>query len=261
MDEKIFREKSIEQLSTPDDLTRDAEYEVTVEFNVDAALVRGESVVAFEALTFMDKEIAVHADLSDKDQTVDYPAPKIATTAKDAYSDSKELTANVEGNCGIVDTITYENFVPGTKVVFRGILMDKATGKAFLDVNGKTVESESAAVEITAENGTATVTFFIEDFEKYDDVTLVVFEKAFLISGDEEILIASHEDIDDEDQTVTIPPRPETPPEETPPQTGDDTNIFLWGGLAAASAVAGTAAAIESKKNRKKDGEENAGEI
>ncbi len=247
------------EFTTPDDLAKDAEYEVVVELTVDAALVRGESIIAFETLTFKDKEIAVHADLSDKDQTVDYPAPKIRTEAKNAYNDSKELTANVEG--GVVDTITYENFVPGTIVIFRGILMDKATGKAFLDVNGKTVESESAAVEITAENGTAAVTFFIEDFEKYDDVTLVVFEKAFLISGDEEILIASHEDIDDEDQTVTIPPRPETPPEEAPPQTGDDTNIFLWGGLAAASAVAGTAAAVGFKKKRKKDGEENAGEI
>ncbi|MBQ9825925.1 MAG: VaFE repeat-containing surface-anchored protein [Firmicutes bacterium] len=240
------------EFTTPDDLTRDAEYEVTVEFNVDATLIRGECVVAFETLTFKDREIAVHADLSDKDQTVDYPAPKIATSAKNAYSDSKELTANVEGNCGIVDTITYENFVPGTKVVFRGILMDKATGKAFLDVNGKTVESESAAVEITAENGTATVTFFIEDFEKYDDVTLVVFEKAFLISGDEEIFIASHEDIDDEDQTVIIPSRPETPPEEVPPQTGDNSNIYLWAGLAVAAVAAGIAAAV-GLRNKKDD--------
>ena len=130
--------------------------------------------------------------------------------------------------------------------------MDKATGKAFLDVNGKTVESESAAVEITAENGTAAVTFFIEDFEKYDDVTLVVFEKAFLISGDEEILIASHEDIDDEGQTVTIPPRPVTPPEEVPPQTGDNTNIYLWAGLAVAALAAGIAAAV-GLRNKKDD--------
>ena len=233
------------EFTTPDDLAKDAEYEVVVELTVDAALVRGESIVAFETLTFKDKEIAVHADLSDKDQTVDYPAPKIRTEAKDVYTGGKELTANIEGNIGIIDTITYENFIPGTKVVFRGILMDKATGKAFLDADGKTVEAESAVIEIAAENGTAVVTFFIEGFEKYDDVTLVVFEKAFLISGDDEIFITSHEDIDDEAQTVTIPPRPVAPPDdEVPPQTGDDTNIFLWAGMAVAALVAGATTVV-----------------
>ena len=240
------------EFTTPDDLTKDSEYEVVVEFEVDAAQVRGESIVAFEALTFKNKEIAVHADLSDKDQTVDYPAPKIRTVAKNAYSDSKELTENIEGNLGIIDEITYENFIPGSKVVFRGILMDKATGTAFLDANGKTVESESEVIEISAENGTALVTFCIEGAEKYDDVTLVVFEKAFLINGDDEILITSHEDIDDEDQTVTVPPRPETPPEEVPPQTGDNTNIYLWAGLAVAALAVGIAATV-GLRNKKDD--------
>ena len=126
--------------------------------------------------------------------------------------------------------------------------MDKATGKAFLDADGNTVESKSEVIEITAENGTAIVTFFIEGFEKYNDVTLVVFEKAFLISGDDEIFITSHEDIDDEAQTVIIPSHPVTPPDdEVPPQTGDDNNIFLWAGMAVAALVAGAATVVGLK--------------
>ena len=129
--------------------------------------------------------------------------------------------------------------------------MDKAAGKAFKDADGIAVEAQSEVIEIESDKGTAEVTFFIKDFDAYDNLTLVVFEKAYLVTNDGEILIASHEDIDDEDQTVTIPPHPVAPPEEIPPKTGDDTNIFLWAGLAAVALAGGTAAAIGLK--RKKD--------
>ena len=112
---------------------------------------------------------------------------------------------------------------------------------------------------IESDKGTVIVTFFIENFDAYDDLTLVVFEKAYLISGDEEILIASHEDIEDEDQTVVIPPHPVTPPdEEVPPQTGDNSNIFLWGGLAAASLISGTADMIGIRNTKKLEEERDA---
>ena len=247
------------EFTTPEGLAADAEYEVEVEIEVDADLVLGKSVVAFETLFFSGRQIAIHADLTDEDQTVEYPVPKIATVAKNAYSDSKELTSNTEGNTGIIDTIAYENFSVGTSVVFRGILMDKSTGEAFKDANANTVEAESEVIEIESDKGTAMVTFFIENFEAYDDLTLVVFEKAYLISGDEEILIASHEDIEDEDQTVVIPPHPVTPPdEEVPPQTGDNTNVFLWAGLAATSLIAGTAAAIGIGRKKKTEEDKDA---
>lgn len=67
------------------------------------------------------------------------------------------------------------------------------------------------------------------------------------MSEDSEIEITSHEDLEDQGQTVKVvekelPPKPETPKSDTPksdtPKTGDRSQAMLWlivAGISAAS--------------------------
>ncbi|MDO4870385.1 MAG: VaFE repeat-containing surface-anchored protein [Bacillota bacterium] len=135
----------------------------------------------------------------------DKPEPAIKTTAK--ADDSGE----------IVDEVSYTGLEAGTEYKIVGRLMDKSDGK---EIEGKTAEKN-----FTPESADGTVT--VEFGKAGDDLKgreLVAFEKLF--KGDE--LIASHEDINDEAQTVTI--KKDEPQEEQPPageltsDTPDDTD-------------------------------------
>ena len=65
---------------------------VVITFKVSGDLVKGKKVVAFESCTYKGIEVAVHADLSDKDQTVEYPkeetpdTPSTSTSSKETPS-------------------------------------------------------------------------------------------------------------------------------------------------------------------------------
>ena len=76
--------------------------------------------------------------------------------------------------------------------------MDKATGKPVLDPNGREITAEK---EFTALLGTGFVNVtFTFDATSLFGKTTVVFEKVYDARGH---IAAKHEDIDDEDQTVT----------------------------------------------------------
>ena len=53
---------------------------VTVTFTFDGVSLKGKTVVVFEELYQEDLKLAVHADLSDEDQTIHFP--EIGTTAR-----------------------------------------------------------------------------------------------------------------------------------------------------------------------------------
>ena len=63
--------------------------------------------------------------------------PEIGTKA----TVNGEKTAVAEGDITIEDTVSYKHLIPGKAYTIRGILMDKATGKAFL-VDGKELTAE-----------------------------------------------------------------------------------------------------------------------
>ena len=83
--------------------------------------MKGKTVVAFETVTYQEKEVASHTDIEDKEQTIYFP--EIGTTAKDGADGDKEVT--VESKATIVDTVEYKNLVPGQKYHVVGTLMDK----------------------------------------------------------------------------------------------------------------------------------------
>ena len=166
--------------------------------------------------------------------------PEIGTKA----TANGEKTATADGNITIEDTVSYKHLIPGKAYTIRGILMDKATGKAFL-VDGKELTSE---VTFTPEEncGEVTVRFTFDGSKITKQTDLVVFETLYR-DGTE---LAAHADIEDGGQTVTlIPPKPDIP------QTGDNSNLGFWIGLGSV-ALGGVIACIIMYCKRKKDEDE-----
>ena len=142
--------------------------------------------------------------------------PEIGTKA----TVNGEKTATAEGDITIEDTVSYKHLIPGKAYTIKGILMDMATGKAFL-VDGKELTSE---VTFTPEEscGEVTVRFTFGGSKITKQTDLVVFETLYR----DGVELAAHADIEDGGQTVTlIPPKPDIP------QTGDNSNLGFWIGL------------------------------
>lgn len=66
---------------------------VDVVFKFDGSALKGQTVVVFENVTYNDIIVAVHEDITDKDQSIYFP--EIGTTATDAADGDKEITARI----------------------------------------------------------------------------------------------------------------------------------------------------------------------
>ena len=173
---------------------------VEIQFTFDGSnLKKDQNLVAFEHVLTKDKEIATHAEINDIPQTVTVIEPSIKTTAKSSQA-GHENSDNVvrDTTATVKDTVEYKNLVPGKEYTLIGKMMDKATGTALLKEDGTEATGKATFTPETA-NGTATVEITF-DCADLDDHSLVAFEK--LYRG--ETTIASHEDIDDVDQTVKV---------------------------------------------------------
>ena len=178
---------------------------VDVTFTFDASDLKAkDKVVAFESLSLNGKELASHADIEDKSQTVTITKPTLSTTAVDGLDADKNLIG--EGDVTIVDTVKYKNVTPGKTYKVSGTLYEKVTAKdgkvskkQLLDADGNPVTAET---EFVPEDtyGTVDVTFTFDGSLLKDNTPVVAFES--LSYKDKEI--ASHSDIEDEDQTVTM---------------------------------------------------------
>ena len=178
---------------------------VDVTFAFDASDLKAkDKVVAFESLSLNGKELASHADIEDKSQTVTITKPTLSTTAVDGLDADKNLIG--EGDVTIVDTVKYKNVTPGKTYKVSGTLYEKVTDKdgkvtkkQLLDANGNPVTAET---EFVPEDtyGTVDVTFTFDGSLLKDNTPVVAFES--LSYKDKEI--ASHSDIEDEGQTVTM---------------------------------------------------------
>ena len=179
--------------------------DVDVTFTFDASDLKAkDKVVAFESLSLNGKELASHADIEDKSQTVTITKPTLSTTAVDGLDADKNLIG--EGDVTIVDTVKYKNVTPGKTYKVSGTLYEKVTAKdgkvskkRLLDADGNPVTAET---EFVPEDtyGTVDVTFTFDGSLLKDNTPVVAFES--LSYKDKEI--ASHSDIEDEDQTVTM---------------------------------------------------------
>lgn len=170
---------------------------VDVQFIVNTSLVAGKTLVAFETLDYKGITLVTHADIEDVDQTVH--VPEIKTTATDADNGTHTFTYKERVN--IIDTVAYENLIPGKTYVVTGTLYDVATGKVYTDIEGKTY---TAAVEFTPDKAIGTINVVFKDvLVPYTKTEIVVFED--LSYKDKNIKIATHADITDKNQTVERP--------------------------------------------------------
>lgn len=226
---------------------------VELEFTFDASGLKGKETVVFEKLFYEEKEIAVHEDLDDKNQTVKFQNPEIKTTASDKTTGTNEGIAQKEVT--IVDKVEYNNLIPGKEYTVKGILMDKETGKPLL-IDGKKVTAEKT---FTAKSEAGSIELeFTFDGSTLGEKEIVVFEKLFY-NGRE---IAAHEDIEDMGQTVTLhkektvtitSKKPGTTTSTSKPvKTGDASQIALYVGLAVL-AMAGILVSVILKKRKKPD--------
>lgn len=207
---------------------------VELSFHFDASALSGKTLVVYEEILYKDQVVASHRQIDSPSQSIYYP--EIGTTASDADDGDQEALADEEVT--IKDEIAYKNLVPGLTFRAKGVLMDKETGEQLL-IDGQPVTSE---VEFTPEESSGTVEVsFTFNGSNLAGKTLVVFEKLYLISGDSEIPVASHEDLGSTEQSVLLSENPpEVPEEDTPDvsapvKTGDETNLMLYliiGGVA-----------------------------
>lgn len=227
---------------------------VELEFTFDASGLKGKETVVFEKLFYEEKEIAVHEDLDDKNQTVKFQNPEIKTIASDKTTGTNEGIAQKEVT--IVDKVESNNLIPGKEYTVKGILMDKETGKPLL-IDGKKVTAEKT---FTAKSEAGSIELeFTFDGSTLGEKEIVVFEKLFY-NGRE---IAAHEDIEDMGQTVTLhkektvtitSKKPGTTTSTSKPvKTGDASQIaLLYVGLAVL-AMAGILVSVILKKRKKPD--------
>lgn len=97
----------------------------------------------------------------------------------------------------LTDTVSYIGLVPGKEYKVVGVVMDKLTGEKLL-VNGQEIIAETTFIA-EAKNGSVDVTF-VFDATGLHGKEIVVFEDLYR----ENVLLATHADINDEGQTVKI---------------------------------------------------------
>ncbi|MDK4360083.1 VaFE repeat-containing surface-anchored protein [Enterococcus faecium] len=168
-----------------------------VEFTFNTAGLDGKKLVVFESMSTDNKEVATHADINDKGQTVevDKKTPKIGTTATDKADKDKTLVTDQKVT--VVDEVSYAGLIAGKEYTVTGTLMDKETGKPLM-IDGKEL-TKSAKFTAKTANGKQDVEFTFNT-AGLDDKELVVFENLYFGTK----VIATHADINDKGQTVKV---------------------------------------------------------
>ena len=196
-----------------------------VELTFDGTDLGGKSLVVYEKLFAADVQLASHEDPSDGGQTV--TVVEIGTTLVDA-GDGDHIIAS--GKVKLTDTIEYKGLVPGDTYTAHGTLIVKSTGMPLEDADGKPVTATAEFAPDKAD-GTVDVNFEFDASKIQEGVELVAFEECLDVNGN---VVAVHQDIDDDGQTVVVdsPDTPEAPDE--PGKSYDKTGIDITALFAAA---------------------------
>lgn|GEM_PF-5101314 len=118
----------------------EGEGSLEVPFEIDASSLSGKTTVFTETLSDAEGNvIAVHDDTANANQSIYFPM--IRTTAVDGADGDKNLVAGESAI--VVDTVSYENLIPGKEYVVSGVLMDKATGEPLKDAQGNGVSASA----------------------------------------------------------------------------------------------------------------------
>jgi LPXTG-motif cell wall-anchored protein len=224
--------------------TGDGEVGLTFTFDANQLELPGTSVVAFEVCRPRGDRIpvAVHADINDMGQTVDFP--KVGTKA------SRNRTGET---ITVTDVVEYRNLTTGYSYTVKGMLV-KADGTP-LEVKGKKILAETT-FKPEKPDGTVTVTF--PAFDPYfanegrtdviREYKYVVFEEVYVNTIDQKgnevcRLVGIHKDLEDRNQTVT---------DNEAPQTGDMTPLAILVGICLLTGI-GISILLWKKRKLKKE--------
>lgn len=183
---------------TPD--KSDGTVELTFQFDADAktaAALAGNTIVAFESLSRDKFVVATHADINDEAQSVHYVKIGTTLTGDDKKSKTVDVTDD-KGNAhpaSLIDTVAYENLVPGIEYTMTGQLM--RDGKEF----GSPVSVKFTPKEA---NGTVEIPFIVDVTDFGPATTLVAFETLTIDKDGAPVVVAEHKDLNDKDQTIII---------------------------------------------------------
>ena len=179
----------------------DGKVDVVFHFN-SLTIPHDTEIVAFESLEKNGVEIAAHADIKDKAQTVTVKHPFITTSALDGIDGDKNIVTDDE--TVIVDTVKYSGLIPGKEYTLKGSMQVKKSDEDGnltaepLEVDGEPVTAETTFTPETA-TGEVEVTFTFDSRAIADKTDIVVFESLERTG----VEIASHADIEDGKQTTT----------------------------------------------------------
>ncbi|WP_353707668.1 VaFE repeat-containing surface-anchored protein [Cellulosimicrobium sp. ES-005] len=206
---------------------------VEVSFVVPAGYA-GEALVAFERLRVGTETtgdpVAAHEDIDDAAQTVTIealpqtPAPVIGTSLVDSADGDRVLPW--DGGT-VVDTVSYQNLVPGTEYTVTGELVRTSDGTG-TGITGSTTFTPAEP------NGSVDVSFVVP--AGHAGETLVAFEELRAGTDTTAVPVAEHTDLDDAAQTVTVEAAPVT---AASPTEGDlpATGVGMTGAAVGAAAL------------------------
>lgn len=186
------------------------------EIPVDSSVFENQTVTIFETLWRIDEDgnkldeapVMIHESLADEDQSIHYPG--IDTNAVDTSTGNHlgQVAEETGGTTTVEDTVHVTNMIPGMEYTIRGKLVYK---QDCTDANGI---AHTAGEEIPSLDGSVTEqTFIAQDESGFFTISYVVdssgLEGLSAVSTEyayhNDVEVASHVDLEDEDQTVHFP--------------------------------------------------------
>lgn len=180
----------------------------------------------------------------------------IRTTARDGADGDKELAPGSMAT--IIDRVEYHNVAVGEDYLMWGTLMQRSTGTPVTDEHGSAVMTQQPFTATEA-NGYVELEFPL-DTTAYSGEDIVVCED--LVSTETGATIASDFDLDNYDETVTVPAP--APADEAPlGKTGDDhtASLAALGAVAAGAAGALAWRRISQRRHQRKRAQQLLGNL
>ncbi len=182
-----------------------------VKIPLDGLAEAPQDVVVYETLLKGDALILEHHERDNSEQTVSTTKPRIATTALDESDGDHEILNDAEVH--VIDAVAFDNLSTNRQYRVMGTLMKKEIDEQgevqatpLTDDAGAAISNETTFTP-QAEHGSIEVSFSFNASALEPGTELVVYEKLMC----DEAEIATHENPEDENQTVRIV-APEEPP-------------------------------------------------
>ena len=180
----VFTTDDTGKVTLPEKLEYGHGYSI-VEQNAPEGYMLDQTPVTFEVTTTEPIEVVVS----------DYKYPTIGTTA----TVGGLHVAPVSTDTDLVDVVAYQDLIPGRPVTIVTTVRDRATGKPILDKDGKPITLTTDYTP-TEPDGNVTI-HVIFDSTAYAGSIVNILEEVYM----DGVLIAKHDDLADESQTVYFP--------------------------------------------------------